>query len=183
MAERLIRTLKQKIWRLFRLRVSTRYIDKISDLVYAYNHTEHAAHGMRPVDVKQNNSLSVFNKLYGEMLMKRKPKFGVGDHVRIDKDKLKFEKGYEYRFQEEIFEIYKVVPHPVPVYLVKDAIGRKVEGKFYENELSLVRGLDQKENKIDQYIKERGNKVLVRWLGYGPEFDSWINKSDIKDYE
>ena len=71
----------------------------------------------------------------------------------------------------------------MPVYLVKDAIGRKVEGKFYENELSLVRGLDQKEYKIEQYIKERGNKVLVRWLGYGPEFDSWINKSDVKDYE
>ena len=38
-------------------------------------------------------------------------------------------------------------------------------------------------DKVDQYIKERGNKVLVRWLGYGPEFDSWINKSDVKDYE
>ena len=127
----------------------------VMDLVHAYNHSEHVAHGMRPVDVKQNNSLSVFNKLYGEMLVKRKPRFKVGDHVRIDKDKLKFEKGYEYRFQEEIYEIYDVIPHNVPVYLVKDALGRKVEGKFYENELSLVRGVDEKEYKTEQVSRGR----------------------------
>ena len=179
MAERLIRTLKQKIWRLFRSKVSTRYIDKLQDLVYAYNHSVHSAHGMRPVDVKDTNSLKVFNKLYSEMLTSKAPRYKVGDHVRIAKEKGVFEKGYEYRFQEEIFEVYQVIPQSVPIYKLKDEKSKKVKGKFYEQELSLVKGFIDKSFQIDRYIKERGNKVLVRWLGYDKSFDSWINKSDV----
>ena len=65
---------------------------------------------------------------------------------------------------------------------MKGENGKQIKGRFYEHELSLVRGVKNKEFKIDKYIKERGKKVLVRWLGYGPEYDSWINKSDVIDY-
>ena len=51
---------------------------------------------------------------------------------------------------------------------------------FCEKELSLVRGFDQKEYKIGQYNKVRGNKMRVRWLGYGREFDFWISISDVE---
>jgi len=182
MAERLIRTLKARIWHLFRLRVSTKYIDKLQDIVYAYNHSEHAAHGMKPADVSQSNSLDAFNRLYGELIgKKRTPKFKAGDAVQIAKNKGKFEKGYEYRFQEQLFFVSKVIPHQVPLYILEDDRGKKLKGKFYEQEMSRVGDSKNKRTVIDRVIKAKGNKVLVRWLGYDKSHDSWIKKSDLKD--
>ncbi len=183
MAENLIRTLKSRIWRLFRHRVSTRYVDKLQDFVHAYNHSEHSSIQMRPIDVKQTNSLKVFNQLYKELLdhqPHRRPLYKVGEAVRIAKDKGKFEKGYEQRFQEEIFIIDKVVEHPVPMYRLKDETNEPVIGKFYEPELSLIRGVKNKAFRIDRVLKKRGRKLLVRWLGLGPERDEWIDRSQLQ---
>jgi hypothetical protein len=178
MAERFIRTLKSRIFRLFRHRVATRYIDKLSAIVQSYNHSGQSAHGMRPVDVSQDNSLLVYNRLK-KVPPHRKPKYTVGQHVRIAKDKSLFEKGYEYRFTEELFVIDKVIPHAVPVYILKDLQGEPIKGKFYESELSLVRNFNE-EFIVDRILKRKRNKVLVRWLGYGPGHDSWIDKNALR---
>ena len=39
--ERLIRTLKTKMWRYFTAKKTMRYIDVLPDLVYSYNHSVH----------------------------------------------------------------------------------------------------------------------------------------------
>jgi hypothetical protein len=176
MAERLIRTLKSRIWRLFRSRTSTRYIDKLQDIVYSYNRTPHHAHGLRPVDVNQENSLYVYKQLAGKPKT-RSPRYKVGDHVRISKEKKKLEKGYEYRFTEEVFKIIQVIRHPVPVYKLEELMGEPIKGTFYEPELSIVRNFADREHQIDKVLRRKGNKLFVRWLGYGPEHDSWIDKS------
>jgi len=54
-----------------------------------------------------------------------------------------------------------------------------VTGKFYEAELSLVSDkFSSQLFKIEKIIKERKGQCFVRWLGYGPEHDSWINKKE-----
>ena len=68
MAERLIRTLKSRIFRFYRFRLATRYIDKVQDFVYSYNHSIHSSHGQEPASVKHSNSLKTFDTLYGDML-------------------------------------------------------------------------------------------------------------------
>ena len=60
MVERIIRTLKERIWRYLRHIQATRYIDRLQDFVHSYNRTIHSAHGRKPVDVKHTNSLAVF---------------------------------------------------------------------------------------------------------------------------
>jgi Integrase core domain len=179
MAERLIRTIKSRIWRLFRHRVATRYIDKLQDIVYAYNNSVHSAHGLRPVDVTDKNSLHVFHQLTKSYKAKS-PRYSVGQFVRLAKDKSKLEKGYEYRFTEEIFKIIQVIRHSVPVYRLEDLTGGSIKGTFYEPELSLVRNFENREHQIDRVLRRKGNKLFVRWLGYGPEHDSWIDKSCMK---
>jgi Integrase core domain len=181
MAERFIRTLKSRIWRLFRKRVSTQYIDQLQNIVASYNNSEHSAHNMAPNQVSQDNSLTVYNRLYGGETEVRKPKYVVGDHVRISKNKTKMEKGYEYRFSEEIYEITNVLAHPVPMYRIKDELGKPIKGKFYEPELSYVRNFATKEHQIDKVLQRRGKKVKVRWLGYGPEHDQWIDASCVTE--
>ena len=115
MVERVIRTIKNRIWRLFRHRKSTKYVDKLKDIVAAYNNSRHNSHGLTPSDVNQGNSLEVFEALYREQLKPRKPKFAVGDRVRIRIERGNFTKGYENRFHEEVFIIARVIRHFVPV--------------------------------------------------------------------
>jgi hypothetical protein len=59
-----------------------------------------------------------------------------------------------------------------------------IKGKFYEAELSLVRGYLQREQPIEKILKERTRnkkkQCLVRWLGLGPEHDSWVDKKCMK---
>ena len=57
---------------------------------------------MKPFDVKDNTYIN-FKKEVND----RDPKFKVGDHVTISKDKNIFAKGYKPNWSEEIFVISK----------------------------------------------------------------------------
>ena len=58
---------------------------------------------------KKNEGIVYFN-LYGDMEhLISKPKFKIGDHVRISKYKRKtFDKGYTPNWTEEVFTIDKI---------------------------------------------------------------------------
>ena len=79
-AERFIRTLKNKIYKHMTLISKNGYIDKLDDIVDEYNNTYHNTITMNLIDVKDNtyinNDREVNNK---------GPKFKVGDHVTISK--------------------------------------------------------------------------------------------------
>ena len=53
-AERLIRTLKTKIYKYITSISKNVYIDKLNDIVKEYNNTYHRTIKMKPVDVKDN---------------------------------------------------------------------------------------------------------------------------------
>ena len=65
------------------------YIDKLDDLMNKCNNTYHSAIKMKPVAVMSSTDID-FSKENNE----EDPKFEVGDHVRISKDKNTFAKGY-----------------------------------------------------------------------------------------
>ena len=64
-----------------------------------------------------------------------KPKFTIGDKVRISKYKRKtFDKGYTPNWTEEVFVINKI-EHTNPItYKLKDLRGEDIQGSFYEHE-------------------------------------------------
>ena len=53
--ERLIRTLKTKMWRYFTTKKTLRYIDTLQDLVYSYNHSVHRSIKVKPAEVRTEN--------------------------------------------------------------------------------------------------------------------------------
>ena len=56
-AERLIRTLKTKIYKYITSISKNVYIDKLNDIVKEYNNTYHRTIKMKPVDVKDNTHI------------------------------------------------------------------------------------------------------------------------------
>ena len=78
----------------------------------------------------------------------QKPKFYVGDYVRIAKTDLPFRKGYKQIFTDKLFEIVAVPTVDPPIYSLIDAEKEEINGKFYEKELSLIgNNADYNENR------------------------------------
>ena len=70
-----------------------------------------------------------------KILIKKPPKFKVGDHVRISKYKHTFAKGYIPNWSNEVFIVNKI-KNTVPwTYSISDLNTQKILGSFYEIEL------------------------------------------------
>ena len=170
-AERFIRTLKNKIYKYMTSISKNVYIDKLDDVVKKYNNTYHTSIKMKPVDVKHNTYIGFKKEVHDKNL-----KFKVGDHVRISKNKNIFTKGYMPNWSEEIF-IIKKVKNTVPwTYVLNDLNGEEIIGTFYENELQKT---NQKEFRIEKVLNKKGDKLYVKRRGYNNSFNSWIDKKDI----
>ena len=170
-AERFIRTLKNKIYKYVTTISKNVYIDKLDDMVDEYNNTSHKTIKMKPIDVTDNTYFD-FEKEVND----KNPKFKVGDYVRISKYKNIFAKGYIPNWSEEVFissKIKKAVPW---TYIINDINGEEITGTFCEKELQKP---DQKEFRIEKVLKKKGDKLYVRWKGYDNSFNSWINKKDL----
>ena len=170
-AERFIRTLKNKIYKHKTSISKNVYIDKLDDIVKEYNNKYHASIKMKPVDVKDNAYIDFKKEINDEG-----PKFKVGDQVRISKYKNVFAKGYMPNWSEEIFVIKKI-KNTVPwTYVINDVNGEEIIGTFYGKELHST---NQQEFRIEKVIKRKGDKLYVKWKGYNNSFNSWIDKKDI----
>ena len=114
---------------------------------------------------------------------KQKPKFKVGDKVRISKYKRNvFDKGYTTNWTEEIFTIDKIQYTNPITYKIKDLNDEIIEGSFYEPELLKAK---QDVFRIDKVIRRdyKKKQALVKWKGYSDDFNSWIPMKDLGIYE
>ena len=110
------------------------------------------------------------------ILIKKDPKFKVGDHVKISKYKNMFAKGYAPNWRQEIFVVSKIKNTAPWTYVVSDLNGKEITRSFYEKELQKT---NQKEFRIEKVLKRKGDKLYVKWKGYNNSFNSWINKKDL----
>ena len=124
-AERFIRTLKNKIYKYMTSMSKSVYIDKLDDIVNKHNNTYHRVNKRKPVNVKSSTNID-FNKENN----KESPKFKIVDNVRISKYKNIFAKGYILNWTEEVFVIKKV-KNTVPwTYVISDFKGKEIVGTF-----------------------------------------------------
>ena len=91
---------------------------------------------MTPASKKKNES-TVYYNLYGDMEQSSaKPKFKVGDKVRIIKYERKvFDKVYSPNWTEEIFLVDKIQSTNPITYRLKDLNNEEIQGCFHEPEL------------------------------------------------
>ena len=139
---------------------------------------------MKPIDLT-SDSYAEYNKDSNVT----KPKFKVGDLVRIQKYKNIFAKGYMQNWSEEVF-VASNIKNTVPwTYLIIDLNGENIVGSFYEKELQK---LVKKNSEQKKYLKEKvincmSNGKDIRPCQYFPKpfrsFGGDINvKIDLSNY-
>ena len=129
-AERFIRTLKNKIYKHMTAVSKDVYIDKLDGVINEYNNTYHRTIKMKPIVDKDGTYFDSIKEVND-----KDPKFKVSDHVRISKYKNIFAKAYTPNWLEELFVI-KEVKNTVPwTYAINDLNGEEIIETFYEKEL------------------------------------------------
>ena len=167
-AERFIRTLKNKIFKHMTAISKNVYFDVLDD----YNNTVPITIKMKPIDIKDNTHVDSMELHSKKEVNDKDPKFKVGDHERISNYKNIFAKGYTPNWSEEVFVVSKS-KNTVPwTYVINDLNGGEIIGTFYEKELQKS---NQKDFRIEKVIKRKGDKLYVKWKGYNNLFNSWID--------
>ena len=166
-AERFIRTLKNKLYKYMTATGKNVYYDVLEDVVNKYNDTKHSTIKMTPIDVGDNNK-----RVYIDEHNEKDSRFKVGDRVRICKFKNIFTKGYTPNLSKEIFFVDKINDTVPYTYNLKDLNDKEIIGSFYDRELQRVY------YKIIYYppYKSSSNNVKVKL-----DLTNYATKIDLKN--
>ena len=197
-AERVIRTLKNKLYRLFHKLGSYRYIETLQKVVEGYNKSKHKSlHNHAPADVTKNNEALIWDFMYNSEPKKLPAiasyqfsksraifKFKIGSYVRLSYVRYNFQRDYQQKWTTELFKISeRFMKENIPLYKVVDLNDSPITGSFYEFELSKVSKLFEY-FKVQSILKTRNRKGkkehLIKWQGYPDRFNSWVLASDVK---
>ena len=183
-AERFIRTLRNKIESNYILTQSTVWYDILPHLIEEYNKTYHHTIKMTP---EQACEPEKFQQLHQQLQEQHaatnlgQEKFKAGDRVRISIQKKTFDKGATPNWTEEIFEVTEILPTRPITYKIKDLEGEEVKGGFYNEQLQKTNQQIYRVDKVLRRRKVRGraDEVLVSWCGYPDKFNQWLPAADV----
>jgi hypothetical protein len=191
-AERLIKTLKHKIFRYLLQNRTRRYINVLQQLVNSYNATVHRSLGVAPDTITRGNEGE--SRLQQYLLRNKKPhtttkryKFRIGQTVRLSYIRGIFDREYSQKWTGEIFKVdSRFKRQGIPIYELKDFNGQEVKGTFNDQEIQAVSVDAATEYHIEKILKRRARnkqrEVLVRWLHWPKQYDSWIPENDVINY-
>ena len=191
--ERFNFTLQLLIYKYLTQNETLDYLSALSDIVKTYNNRPHRTlKGLSPEEADKP-SMEVYlrgihraryHNIKRQRLHNLKNSFQVGDVVRIKKATKRIStenRGYKQQQNPEYFTIIRIDSRlPRPQYYIKSmSEGDIIDGAFYSNELSLVKGNIW---KIDKVIRTKGKgknkKYLVKWSHFNEEHNSWVDEKD-----
>ena len=187
--ERFNLTIQQLLYKLMAKYNTYAWTNLLPHAMKIYLNRKHSTIEMSPLDAEKEENQTRLSKLYSIKYQKaednkKKPKFKVGETVRIWLKRTAFHRGYYENFTREYFKIDQVLNNlPVTRYKLKDILDEIIEGTFFEDELVLYTPTNDVYN-IEKIIQTRGkgkNKQhLVKWEGWPYKFNSWVQDSEIK---
>jgi len=176
-AERVIQTIKNRIYKKFTATGSYNWYNSISNIIHKYNNTIHRTIKCTPHEARMNTNNIKLNTNKIKTISIQKSKYKIDDRVRISKYKHVFSKGYTPNWTTEIFTISKILPTNPVTYKLKDESNNTIHGCFYGQEIKLTNFPDT--FLIERIIKRNKNKMFVKWLGLNSNYNSWIKSTDI----
>ena len=133
LAERNIRSLKSLIFKYMHEHDQSNYTTQLNNFVSIINNRVNRMTKLAPASVSQKEVPYLVSLCHTNVI--KKPKFKIGDQVRIRRKIDTFHRGYKIQFTEELFTITSIPTNNPPTYTVKDLKNEVIEGKFYEPEL------------------------------------------------
>ena len=152
-AERFIRTLKNKVYKYPTSIFKKMCIDKLDITSNNYNNINHSTIKIKLVDV---NAVHIFILIGNN---KEDTKFKVGDHVSISKYNNIYAKDYVPNRSEEAFAIKKVKNTIPRTYVISDVKGKEIVGMSYGKEIQKT---IKKEFRIENVIKRNRDKLYAK---------------------
>lgn len=180
-AERFIRTLKKSIAVELDAKMIHDWTAVLGDVVKEYNNTKHSATKLTPREAKL--SLNEAKLLPNLNMSVQKPKFELGDKVRVSYHRGNFDKGHHAKWSLQIFTVVGVRYTDPITYMLQNENGKMEPGSYYAQEL-------QKTKYADTYIVEKilGTKTvkgkvmkLVKWFGY--DEPTWEPEENVNAYD
>ena len=129
-AERFVRTLKNKIFKHMEAVSKNVYFDLLDDIVNKYKNAVHRTTKMKPINVTSNSHAE-----YNEDSNVTKSIFKVDDRVKISKYKSIFAKEHTQNCSEEDFVVSKITDTVPWTYVISDLNGEPITESFDEKEL------------------------------------------------
>ena len=133
---------------------------------------------MAPIEVGRHNESDLTRRQFGTKKEQTDWKFNIGDTVRISRNDNPFHKGYEGGWSKEVFIVRRRFSTDPKTYEIEDYSKELIKGKFYAEELQRVKK-DPDVFNVEKILRTRtrgGKKqYLVRWEGYAPKFDAWVD--------
>ena len=181
--ERFNRSLRELMMKKFVKSNNTVWYNILPELIKTYDNRYHRTIKMKPINVNKSNKKHMKNTVYNYNITNKKPKYKINDLVRISlKRRQVFDKPTgNIKWSEELFKIYKINKSNVITYQLKDMNDGIIKGIFYDRELSKTKNTSD-EYIIEKILKTKGNQMYVKWRGYSNNFNSWVNKYDIKKF-
>ena len=134
--ERFNLTLQRLLYKMMKQNNTYEWSKLLDPAMKIYLNRKHRTIKMSPLETEKEENEPIVRQTYWKRYRKagekkRKPKFSVGDSVRIFKERGTFHRGYMEDFSEEIFTVGKVLTR----YQLKEINGELLIGSFFEDEL------------------------------------------------
>jgi hypothetical protein len=179
--ERNLKTIKIWLYKRMAIEGTRNWVDLLQSVTKEKNNLKHSRYGFRPKDVSKENASDIFKRFYSkERPMVDNVKYKVNDKVRVITKPDTFKRAYDYYFSPQVYEIFAVNKKYPPVFRLKDHRNRILKRTYYTEELVKVKYDDV--FLVEDVLSRRGNKVKVRFWGYGEEDDAWVDKKDYIDF-
>ena len=162
-AERFIRTLKNKIFKHMTAISKNVYFDVLDDIVNKYNNTVHKTIKMKPIDVT-SDSFAEYNEDSNKKILNLK----LVIMLEFLSTKLFLLNDMLLICQKKSLLLIKLRMLFFWSYVINDLNGEEIKGSFYEKELQKT---NQHEFRIEKVIKRKGDKLYVKWKGYDNSFN------------
>ena len=198
-AERVIRTIRTRIGRLFKGQHNFDWLHHLSQVTDAYNSSKHRALPTSPLEamcVLDKNYLWHHQYMRNDRATETGPndkyEFDLGDRVRISYLQSKFHRAYDEHFSKEIYTVIeRRMSQGFQRYKIKSWNNSPVDGEFYRVQLQKVDVDENTKYEIERILKrrtvgpknDRRREVLVKWIGWDDSYSSWVLESDVVDLQ
>ena len=180
--ERVIRTIRLAMQKYFNITQTWRWIDYLPKFINNYNDRKHSTTKLRPLDAAMDPTLPVPTSY--KPPVEDKDKMArllppIGAFVRLNILKSSFRKESAGTWTEEVFRVIRHrLNQPIPMAVVEDLTGERIEGSFYPQEMQEIHFSPEKRvSQIHSKRKRRGKReILVSYIGYPEKFKEWIDE-------